>query len=205
MQIAQFEFETLYVTALSSSNTMSAISPLPVASAHPERESWRFGKESSAERSDWSIEWILKRNCSMAPQQLFGLFGGLCVLSMSIASFFWAQGAKLVMPFAWLEMVAVGVALLIYARHAADQELIALNRGTLMVQHTSGNSIETVEFVPEWVIVEPVTGGKSLIELSGQGQRVEVGRFVRPELRQQLANELRRAVRVARGWQPCAS
>mgnify|MGYP000325955707 CR=1 FL=1 len=123
----------------------------------------------------------------MAPQQLFGLFGGLCVLSMSIAGFFWAQGAKLVMPFAWLEMVAVGVALLIYARHAADEELIALSRGSLMVRHTSGNSIETVEFVPEWVIVEPVTGGKSLIELSGQGQRIEVGRFVRPELRQQFA------------------
>lgn len=184
---------------------MSATSPLPAASAQPESGSWYFGKESGAERSDWSIEWILKRNCSMAPQQLFGLFGGLCVLSMSIAGFFWAQGAKLVMPFAWLEMVAVGVALLIYARHAADQELIALSRGSLMVRHTSGNSIETVEFVPEWVIVEPVTGGKSLIELSGQGQRIEVGRFVRPELRQQLANELRRAVRVARGWQPCAS
>ena len=147
------------------------------------------------------MEWILKRNCSMAPQQLFGLFGGLCVLSMSIAAFFWAQGAKLVMPFAWLEMVAVGVALLIYARHAADQELIALSRGSLMVRHTSGSSIETVEFVPEWVIVEPVTGGKSLIELSGQGQRIEVGRFVRPELRKLLASELRQAVRVARGRQ----
>ena len=180
---------------------MSAISPLPLASAQPESEPWHFGKESCAEKSDWSMEWILKRNCSMAPQQLFGLFGGLCVLSMSIAAFFWAQGAKLVMPFAWLEMVAVGVALLIYARHAADQELIALSRGSLMVRHTSGSSIETVEFVPEWVIVEPVTGGKSLIELSGQGQRIEVGRFVRPELRKLLASELRQAVRVARGRQ----
>ena len=184
---------------------MSAIPSTPIAGAHSCREPWRFGKESGAERSDWSIEWILKRNCSMAPQQLFGLFGGLCVLSMSIAGFFWVQGAKLVMPFAWLELVAVGLALLIYARHAADQELIALSRGALMVQHTSGSRIETVQFVPEWVIVEPVTGDESLIELSGQGQRVEIGRFVRPELRRQLANELRQAVRVARGWQPSAS
>ena len=184
---------------------MSTPSSLSVTSAVAGPESWRFGKESGVDMGDWSMEWILKRNCSMAPRELFGLFGGLCVLSMSIAGFFWAQGAKLVMPFAWLELVAVGVALLIYARHAADQELIALRRGSLMVQHTSGNSIETVEFVPEWVTVEPVTGDESLIELSGQGQRIEVGRFVRPELRRQLASELRRAVRVARGWQPCAS
>lgn len=180
---------------------MSASSSHPVASAHPGRGSWRFGKEDGVERSDWSIEWILKRNCSMAPQQLFGLFGGLCVLSMAIASFFWVQGAKLVMPFAWLELVAVGVALLVYTRHAADQERIALSPGSLMVQHTSGSITETVRFLPDWVSVEPVMGDESLIELSGQGQRIEVGRFVRPELRKQLASELRQAVRVARGRQ----
>lgn len=180
---------------------MSVSSSHPVASAHPEHGSWRFGKEDGAERSDWSIEWILKRNCSMAPQQLFGLFGGLCVLSMAIACFFWVQGAKLVMPFAWLELVAVGVALLVYTRHAADQERIALSSGSLMIQHTSGSITETVQFLPDWVTVEPVMGDESLIELSGQGQRIEVGRFVRPELRKQLASELRQAVRVARGRQ----
>ncbi len=68
-----------------------------------------------------------------------------------------------------------------------------------MVQHTSGSNTETVQFLPDWVTVEPVMGDESLIELSGQGQRIEVGRFVRPELRKQLASELRQAVRVARG------
>ena len=168
------------------------------------RGSWRFGRENGAGMADWSMEWILKRNCSMAPRDLFGLFGGLCVLSLGIAGFFWFQGARLVMPFAWLELIAVGVALLVYARHAADQELIELSRTSLRVHHICGSSIETAEFVPDWVIVEPVTGGESLIELSGQGRRIEVGRFVRPELRQQFASELRQAVRVARGWQPCA-
>lgn len=180
---------------------MSATSPLSVANSHLERAPWRFGREDGAERSDWSIEWTLKRNCSMAPQQLFGLFGGLCALSMSIAGFFWVQGAKLVMPFAWLELVAVGAALLVYTRHAADQERIALSSGSLMVQHTSGSITETVQFLPDWVSVEPVMGDESLIELSGQGKRIEVGRFVRPELRKLLASELSQAVRVARGRQ----
>ena len=159
---------------------------------------WRFGRESDATGNDWSVEWLLKRNCSMAPGQLFAIFGGLCALSLTIATFFWAQGATLVMAFAWLELMAVGAALLVYSRHAADQENIALRKGKLTVAHTSGNTVETAEFAPEWVSVEPVTGDESLIEVFGQGQRIEVGRFVRPELRRQLANELRHAVRLAR-------
>lgn len=134
----------------------------------------------------------------MAPRQLFGLFGVLCALSLSIATYFWVQGATLIMAFAWIELAAVGIALLVYSRHAADHENIALRHGRLTVEHTSGTVVETAEFAPEWVSVEPVTGDESLIEVSGQGRRIEVGRFVRPELRRQLANELRQAVRLAR-------
>jgi uncharacterized membrane protein len=180
---------------------MSANS-LPTTSARSDRSPWFFGTENTSGQSDWSVEWILKRNCSMAPGHLFGIFLVLCVVSLGIAGFFWFQGAKLVMPFAWLELVAVGVSFLVYARHAADHELIALSKGSLTVRNTSGNITETACFVPEWVSVEPVTGDESLIQLSGQGQKIEVGRFVRPELRRQLAKELRLAVRVAQGWHP---
>ena len=159
---------------------------------------WRFGRETDPSVSEWSVEWLLKRNCSMAPKQLFAIFGALCVVSLTIAAYFWWQGAAIIMAFASVELVAVGTALLVYSRHAADQENIALRKGRLTVAHTSGNTTETAEFAPEWVSVEPVTGDESLIEVSGQGRRIEVGRFVRPELRRQLANELRHAVRLAR-------
>lgn len=158
---------------------------------------WRFGRESDPSGSEWSVEWLLKRNCSMAPRQLFAMFGALCILSLAIAAYFWWQGATVIMAFAWVELLAVGTALLMYSRHAADQENIALRKGKLTVAHTSGNTVETAEFAPEWVSVEPVTGDESLIEVFGQGRRIEVGRFVRPELRRQLANELRHAVRMA--------
>jgi uncharacterized membrane protein len=45
--------------------------------------------------------------------------------------------------------------------------------------------------------VEPAVDDRSLIEVSGQGQRVIVGRYVRPELRPVLAREIRRALREA--------
>ena len=70
-----------------------------------------------------------------------------------------------------------------------------LQPGRLTVEHVAGRWVERVEFVPAWVRVEPKHGDGSLIELSGQGQRISIGRFVRPELRRQLADELRWALR----------
>ena len=54
---------------------------------------------------------------------------------------------------------------------------------------------DEVEFAPAWVRVEPAHGDRSLIELSGEGKRIAIGRFVRPELRRALADELRAALR----------
>jgi uncharacterized membrane protein len=153
----------------------------------------RFGAESGS--GDSAVQWLLKRNCSTAPRQMMMFCASLCVLSLGIALFFWMQGATLVMPFAWLEIAAVAGALMIYARHAGDRESIRLQAGRLTVEHVSGRHVERAEFAPAWVRVEPTHGDRSLIELSGQGQRISVGRFVRPELRRQLADELRWALR----------
>ena len=148
------------------------------------------------------MEWLLKRNCSMAPRQLVMLYLSLCIVSLGIASGFWLQGATLVLPFAGLELLTVGAAFLVYARHAADNESIRLQPGRLTVEHASGKRVVKVEFAPAWVRVEPEHGDRSLVELSGQGRSISVGRFVRPELRRQLAEELRWALRR---WQTAAS
>jgi len=161
----------------------------------PSSPAFRFGHESSGSAGEWVVEWKLKRNCSMAPRQLLGWYSVLCGLSLAVASFFWWQGARMVMPFAWAELLAMGGAMLVYARHAADNESIALRDGRLTVEHASGNRLEHVEFQSQWVRVEPEEGDGSLVELSGQGRRIAVGRYVRPELRRQLANELRMALR----------
>jgi uncharacterized membrane protein len=172
---------------------MSASIPHPSISRTGTAQPLRFGAESAT--GDLSVQWLLKRNCSATPRQMMGFYASLCALSMLIGVFFWVQGATLVMPFAWAEIVAVGVALVIYSRHATDSEHIRLYRGRLTVERTAGRHVERAEFAPAWVRVEPQHGARSLIELSGQGQHISVGRFVRPELRRQLADELRWALR----------
>ncbi|MBA3773711.1 MAG: DUF2244 domain-containing protein [Ramlibacter sp.] len=146
---------------------------------------------------DQNIHWFLKRNCSVSPAQLGWFYASLCVVSLGIATFFWFQGAVLVLPFAWAELAGVGIAFLVYARHAGDQEKISLEGHQLVVELESAGHLRRALFNRDQVRVEPGAGNRSLIELSGQGQRVGVGRFVRPELRPALAQEIRRALRGA--------
>lgn len=144
-----------------------------------------------------AIHWFLKRNCSVTPAQLGWLYASLCVVSLSIGYFFWLQGATMVLPFAWLELAAVGAAFLVYARHAADGERISLEGGQLVVELENAGRLERAEFHRDWVRVEPHADGRSLIEVSGRGKSVSVGRYVRPELRPALAREIRQALRGA--------
>ena len=142
-----------------------------------------------------AVEWLLKRNCSLTPSQLIRFYVSLCVVSLVIALFFWNMGAKMVMPFAWLELTAVGAALLVYARHAGDGEKIVLRDGRLLVEFEVAGRTRRAEFNSQWVRIEPACGDGSLISVSGQGHSVSVGRHIRPELRPALAREIRRALR----------
>lgn len=144
-----------------------------------------------------AIHWFLGRNCSVTPAQLGRLYASLCVVTLGIGTFLWFQGAVMVLPFAWLELAAVGIAFLAYARHAADREHISLSGRRLVVELENAGRTERAEFNRDWVRVEPAVDDRSLIEVSGQGRRVNVGRYVRPELRPALAREIRRALREA--------
>lgn len=143
------------------------------------------------------LQWDLRRNCSLTPRQFAAAYAGLCVLSLLISVPFALQGASVVLAFAGLELLAVGVALLVFARHVRDGETLTLQGPNLRVEQVHGGRHLRVEYHAGWVSVEPRDGEGSLLELSGQGQRVLVGRFLTPHRRPQLARELRLALRAA--------
>lgn len=142
-----------------------------------------------------NIHWLLRRNCSVTPAQLGWMYASLCVVSLGIGMVFWWHGATLVLPFAWIELAAVGVAFLAYARHAADGERISLQGQQLVVELENGGRLERAEFDRAWVRIEASVADRSLIAVSGGGRSVNVGRYLRPELRPALAQEIRRALR----------
>jgi uncharacterized membrane protein len=144
-----------------------------------------------------NIHWFLGRNRPLTPARMGWLYASLCVLSLAVATVFWWRGAVLALPLAWLELAAVGFAFMAYARHAADREHILLEGRRLVVELENAGRLERAEFDRDRVRVEPGADDRSLIEVSGQGRRMIVGRYLRPELRPALARELRRALREA--------
>lgn len=177
----------------------TATAPHPWSVSNPSGSgaagAWRFAK--SLDDGASGLQWVLKRNCSITPAQLFGTYLALCAVSLTIALGFTWYGASPVLAFASIELLLVGAALLVYARHATDQERITLSEGSLLVEHQRGPQTERTRLRAAWVRVEPHHGEGSLVELSGDGQQSFVGRYLRPELRTPLAHELRVALRAS--------
>ncbi len=173
--------------------TVAASCPWPAPAAGGVG-AWRFAKALDSDAG--GLQWVLKRNCSLTPTQLFGTYLALCVVSLTIALGFTWHGASPVVAFAGIELLLVGAALLVYARHAADQERITLANGALSVEHQRGPQVVCTQFRAAWVRVEPRHGEGSLVELSGDGRQSFVGRYLRPEMRTPLAQELRTALRA---------
>lgn len=176
----------------------SVVWPLPQAA--PSTGPWVFGREVTlADGADAprALQWLLRRNCSITPGHLGAVYLSLCAVSLLISGFFFVQGAPVVLAFAGLELLLVGLALMLFARHAGDRETLTLVGRSLQVEQCFGSRVERTQFAADWLHVEPAGGQGSLVQLSGKGQRVRVGRFLRPELRGAFARELRHALRRA--------
>ena len=154
-----------------------------------------FKPTTLATVSEDGTQWLLRRNCSVTPGQLGGMFVALSVVSLLVAMFFWFMGATLVLPFTAIELIALATAFLVYARHATDRECISLTSGALVVEQELAGRTRRCEFARYAVQVEPRRDGDRLVELRRGGQVVQVGRFLRSDLRPALAAEIRRALR----------
>lgn len=158
-----------------------------------------------ARDGDGGQRWAMRRNCSFAPCQLLAVYLSLCAVSLGIAAAFWLHGATVVLAFAGAELLAVGIALLCYARHAGDRETITLDGARLRVEQVRGHRVERHEFAAAWLRVGAARDRSALVELSADGRRIQVGRHLRPEWRPALAQELRRALAAAPAVQASAT
>ena len=157
----------------------------------------RFGAASAsgAEPGETMVQWLLEPDRPAAARRLLLGVALASLVWLALGATAWSRSVQPAAPVAWLGLMLIGSALWVGSRRARDRECIRLQPGRLTVEHVHGGHVERVEFTPAWVRVEPEHGERSLIELSGQGRHISVGRFVRPELRRQLADELRWALR----------
>ena len=146
---------------------------------------------------------LMKRNCSFTPRQVGWFYLSMVIFSSLIAGYFYWRGAWIIVPFTGLELLALGIALIIYARHATDYEKIVIQDGYLNVEVVNGHQTIQKHWPLLWVRIEsPVflKDAKSLkdpknhlVTLEYGDDSVCVGLYIFPEKRQELADKIRRA------------
>lgn len=142
-------------------------------------------------------EWVSKRNCALSPSQLGALFALPGAASLAIAAFFTLAGAWWVLVFAVVEVLALMLAFVVYARHAGAYERLSISADRLIVEFHSGSQTFQAEFHPGWTqIVFPcakIAGfeNDALVGVSAGGQVLGVGRFVPGPERAALAARIR--------------
>ena len=142
-----------------------------------------------------TLEWRFKRNCSVTPRQLAAMYALLCVMSLAVAGFFWSMGVRMVLPFTAIELTAVAMAFVVYARHATDRECIALSRHQLVIEQERAGRVSQVVFNREWVRMQERKSPRELIALT-EGQRtLQCGHHIRLDLLEQVAQEIRWALK----------
>lgn len=141
-------------------------------------------------------QWTLQRNCSLSPRQLALAYALLCGGALAVGIAFLLHGVWQVLAFTLPELSLVGLALLLYARHATDHERIALSEAGLVIECVRAEARSTIHLDPLWTRVwPPEAGRRTLVRLESKGVRVEIGRFVSDARRRQVARELRQALR----------
>ena len=136
-------------------------------------------------------DWLMKRNCSVSPRQFVCFYVSLAAFSLLIALVLVLRGAWLVLPFTGIDLLAVGVAFAIYARHAVDYERIRLFPNRLVVEQVSAERVTQFEFNPRWVRVEPGATPRDRIKLVSRGEAITIGLHLAQYRRAQFADELR--------------
>lgn len=145
-----------------------------------------------------SNDWLMKRNCSLSPRQVGWFYLSIVCLSLAIAMFFAWRLSWLVLPFAGLDVLALGIALLVHGRHASDYERVTLAEGMLVVERSRGGQLTRQEFNALWVRMEVGESYPALIMLRSGKRVVQVGGFLDPHKRRQFARELAVALRCLR-------
>ena len=96
------------------------------------------------------------------------------------------------MPFACLELMALGVAFVVYARHAGDAEWIVIQGDQLLVHCCHAGRWTQWQAGLVWLRVGLAPNG--LVELKAAGQCLQLGALSSSGQRQKLVQELRGAL-----------
>ena len=143
-------------------------------------------------------------NCALGWTWMKRLFLFLTACIAAVAAWFASLGAWLVLPFAGLEVLVLGIGVYLNGRWGATREVIALKGVVLRVYRGRRELVEVACMPRHWsrvkLLRDPRGWYPSRLLLECHGRRVEVGAALVENERLQLTEDLRAEI----GFRPAA-
>ena len=137
---------------------------------------------------------ISKPNCSLTSSGRVKVVLLLTVIPLCIALVFGLLGAWLILPFAGLEIFALGFAFYHVNSHAEDYESISIDADSLVIERCNRQHISQFVLNPYWakVMCHKLPNGELRLGLLSHGNEVEIGRHLTQKQRMALAMGLQK-------------
>ena len=146
--------------------------------------------------NDAKCRFILRPNRSMSWQGSLIFFLSLCLVSGTVAIGMALLGYWLILPFAGLELMALGMALYIVVLRCYRCEVIWITNDVIRIEKGRNYPQQRWRLTRVWaqVVLErcPRQWYPSRLLIRCHGRDVEIGKFLNEEERQTLAKELKR-------------
>lgn len=153
-----------------------------------------------------SVRLVIGPNASMSRVMALCFFASISVVTLGLALALAAQGYWPVLPFAGLELSALAAALWVSLRRNAYREVIRVDAESVRVEFgtlragAQASCEVSRSATRAWLEQGPYRNSPSRLILSGNGQRIELGRCLTDDERAALCRRLKEVLHP--GWVP---
>lgn len=140
---------------------------------------------------------VLYPHRSLSPTGFLILMIAIAACSTAIGTVFWIAGAWPVVGFLGLDALLIYVAFRLSYRSARRYETVRLTPDTLSIgRYIRGHEVSREDLQPNWltVLFEEERSGATHLFLRTHGRQLEIGTFLSPPEKEDLANSLRDAL-----------
>lgn len=141
-----------------------------------------------------SRSFLIRPNRSLSWPEVVRFYLGMVVISFTIAFAFAVKGVWLILPFAGLEMLLLGIALYLVARKGASWQKVLIHGDAIEIAQQDSGRERQLTFQRAWARVElkpaPVRGHPSRLTIGSHGRSVEIGAYLNEREKKQLALDL---------------
>lgn len=138
-------------------------------------------------------------NRAMPWQQIMLIYFLISTVTIIIALGFFSQGFTLILPFAGLELTALGVVLYISAWRSNIKEVVCVADDKIRIEigHNTAEKVFEIDRTWAQVVLQRSWNNwyPSRLLLRSHGRQLEIGKFLNEQERQRLAIELKKILK----------